>query len=118
MKAFHAFKFKRVCAHLVEKPQVRAFPDQIIVHRAKHRSEAVRVGDSPFGIASQCAVSQRLSRGQCNGTFEETGRVTTGQFPDDVTVNSKCRNGLRAGNEAACNETVSDLMHAENCKWI
>ena len=100
-----------VGAHLVEQAQVRALAGKIIVHRPEHRTEAVGVGDSPFGIAAPGAVTHRLELGEGNRAGEEAVGMELFQFADDAAVERHGGDFLRARDETASDEGVACLVH-------
>lgn len=111
MDALGAVMLDEVGAHLVEQAQVRALAGEIIIHRSEHRTEAVGIGDGPFGIAAPGAVTHRLELGEGNRAGEDAVGMELFQFANDAAVERHGGHLLRARDEAPGDESVAGLVH-------
>ncbi len=118
VEAVDALMLDRMGAHLVEEAQMRAFADEIVVHRPEDRPEAVRVGHGPFGVAAGRAITDRQNARQLDRAGEEARIVMPDQFTDLLAREIVGDNGFRAWDETARHMAGARLVHAEKGEGI
>ena len=118
VETFDALELQRMRAHPVEESEMRSFADEIIVHGAENRAEAVRVGHRPFCIVAAGAIPHRLSLRKIDPAFEKAIRIEPLQFAHEISVQRQDGNLLGAGNETAGGKPFRRFVNAENGKGI
>ena len=118
MHAVRPLVMNRMCAHLVEEPQMAAFADIVIVHRPEHRAEGIGIGPPPFAAAVPGAVAQGHPLRQVDRPLEEAGRMAEFKPSHRRAVEGEGLGPLGIGDEGARDEGPWRPVQAEHAKGI
>lgn len=105
-------------AELVEQPQMRAFGNEIIIHRAKHGTKGIGVFGHPVIGAAARAVAERLAAGDLGFAFEDACIVTPRKAACRLAVQGKGLKGFCARYKSPGNKALTCLMNTKDCKRI
>jgi hypothetical protein len=90
MHAVRALVADGVGSHLVEQAQMRAFSDEIVIHRAQHGPVGIGVVNFPGAGRIGCRIAQRLARCDGETPFEQAtdcaGRSRPTGCPSSVSA--------------------------------
>ena len=118
MDTIGPFMMDLMGAELVEKPQVRAFRDEIIIHRAKHRAVGVRILDFP-GRGGICRrVTQWLASRNVYRPFEQAWHDALTELSGGIAVQGESHDLVGAGRKDAGNKAFVNFLNAENGKRV
>ena len=108
----------RMGAKLVEKSQMRAFRNEVIIHRTKHGTIGVGIVNLPGAVRICRRVTQWLALWNVDESFEKSGNRARLKLPSGSAVKGKSRDLIGAGGEDAGNKALSKLLYAENGKGV
>jgi len=92
---------------------MRAFVDVVVVHRAKHRSEAVRIEHIPFAAIVAGAIADRLPPLDLDASLEETRLVAALQFTERPAVPAEGNDLFGMRNEGSGDPDAMGLLQAQ-----
>ena len=118
MNAIGTLMMDRMRAELVEKSQMRALGDIVIVHWAEHGPEGIGIDDRPFaglvsGAIAQCRAARGLDR-----TFEKAAIMPARECADRRPTQGLDADLIGARDDAARDPLAIAFLEAEACEWI
>ena len=118
MHAVRPFMPDRMGAHLVKQAQMRAFGDEIVIHRAKNRPIGIGIVDFPGADGVGRGVAQWLTRLDGETSLEQACHRAGLELAHRAAIKGQCLDIVGAGNECAGEKSPLEFLDAENGKRV
>ena len=110
MGAVNALELHLMGAELVEQPQMAAFANVVVIHRAKHRAKRIGVEHIPLPAAVFGMQANRLQLVDIDLALEKPTGVARVKVPQLLPIERKGADELGIGNKGAQHPVATDFV--------
>jgi hypothetical protein len=118
MHAVRALVADGVGSHLVEQAQMRAFSDEIVIHRAQYGPVGIGVVNFPGAGRIGRRIAQGLAGGDGKTPFEQAADFAGLEPADRLSIECQRLNFAGTGDEGAGEKSAKGFLDAENRKRV